>query len=321
MLLFKPVRQHEFPADFLLARLKGRSGRIRIDWNSFRAAADPDAWGHPGFMAPYLRAHQEDGPWVFLFQEFGWVQSRMNSWLRNIFFPVFLYFELFNLLAALRCKEQGNLIGCIDAIGSYSLLDDSLFGLIRAESSMERIIEYLAQSFAQVEPGFERAWQTYYQGGFPALDRAVFEVIFTHWSSRSRPVILKTFLHRLVDTTNLLGLYKAMQWNVDALPATLPGGTLAQQSFVRAYEKGRMDDVLRRAGMSGVHPEQESGVGLESAAYVNLRKTLKKNIHEPSGVGYILYYLWEQYLFARKYSLLLRRKYFHEEFFQTVELT
>ena len=321
MHLLKPVRQHEFPADFLLARLKGRSGRIRIAWNSLRAAADPAAWGHPGFMAPYLRAHQEDGPWIFLFNEFGWVQSRMNSRLRNIFFPVFLYFELFNLLAALRCKEHGNLIGRIDAIGSYSLLDDSLFGLIRTELSMERIIDHLAQSFAQVAPGFEGAWQTYFQGGFPALDQAVFEVFFTHWSSRARPVILKTFLQQLVDTTNLIGLYKAMQWNVETPPAPVPGGTLAPKFFVKAFEKGRMDTVLRKAGMAELHPEQESGAGLESAVFLNLRKTLKRNVHEQSGVGYILYYIWEQYLFARKYSLLLRRKYFHEEFFQTVELT
>ena len=82
-----------------------------------------------------------------------------------------------------------------------------------------------------------------------------------------------------------------------------------------------MDTVLRKAGMSGVHPEQESGAGLESAVFLNLRKTLKRNVHEPSGVGYILYYLWEQYLFARKYSLMLRRNSFHEEFFQTVQLT
>jgi hypothetical protein len=321
MHLLKPIRQHEFPADFLLARLKGRSGRIRIDWNSLRAAADPVAWGHPGFLVPYLRAHLEDGPWKFLFHEFGWVRSRMNSRLRHIFFPVFLYFELFNLLAGLRCKEHGNLIGRIDFIGSYSLLDDSLFALIRTESSMERIIDHLAQSFAHIAPGFERAWQTYFQGGFSALDQAVFEVFFTHWSSRSLPVILKTFLQQLVDTTNLLGLYKAMLWNVEAPPATLPGGTLAPQSFVKAYEKGRMDTVLRKAGMSEVDPEQESGAGLESAVYLNLRKTLKRNIHEPSGVGYILYYIWEQYLFARRYSFMLRRKYSHEEFFQAMELT
>ena len=321
MHLLKPVRQNEFPADFLLARLQGRSGRLRIEWNSFRAAADPAAWDHPGFMAPYLRAHQEDGPWIFLFHEFGWVVSRMNSRLRSIFFPVFLYFELFNLLAALRCKEHGNLIGRIDAIGSYSLLDDSLFGLIRTESSMDRIIDHLAQSFAQVAPGFERAWQTYFQGGFPALDQALFEVFFTHWSSRARPVILKTFLRQLVDTTNLLGLYKAMQWNVEAPPALVPGGTLAPKFFVNAYEKGRMDAVLRKAGMAELHPEQESGAALESSVFLNLRKTLKRNVHEPSGVGYLLYYLWEQYLFARKYSFMLRRNYFHEEFFQTVQLT
>ncbi len=320
MQLLKPVRQNEFPVDFLLARLKGRSRRIRIAWNSLRAAADPVAWGHPGFMAPYLRAHQEDGPWVFLFHEFDWVRSRMNSRLRNIFFPVFLYFELFNLLAALRYKEHGNLVGRIDLIDSYSLLDDSLFGLIRSQSSMEKIIEHLAQSFAQISPSFEQAWQAYFQGGFPALEQAVIEAFFEYWLKRFRSGTLQTFLQQLVDSTNLLGLYKAIAWNVESPPAILPGGTLAPKFFVNCYEKGRMDTVFRKAGMSGVLSEQESGAGLESAVFLNLRKTLKRNVHEPTGVGYILYYLWEQYLFARKYSLMLRRKYSHEEFFQTVQL-
>ncbi len=319
MQLLKTLRQNEYPADFLLARLKGRSGRIRIEWNSLRAAADPAAWGHPGFMARYLRDHREDGPWIFLFHEFGWVRSRMNSRLRDIFFPVFLYFELFNLLAALRFKEQGNLVDRIDAIASYSLLDDSLFGRIRNQSSMEKIIEELAQSFVPLAPGFERAWQAYFEGGFPALDQALFEVFFPYWSSRPRSVILKTFLRRLIDATNLLGLYKAMQWNVESLPAPVPGGTLESQLFIKEFDKGRMDTLLAKAGVGEVSLEQESGTGLERAVFLNLRKILKRNVHEPSGVGYILFYLWEHFLFARQYGLMLRSRHIPENFFQKVQ--
>jgi len=321
MHLFKPVRQNEFPTDFLLAHLKGRRGRIRIAWRSFGAAVDPAAWGHPGFMAPYLRAHQENGPWILLFHEFRWVRSRMNSGLRNIFSPIFLYFELFNLLAALRGKEYGNRSGWRDAIGSYSLLDDSLYGLIRSKTSMERTINHLAQTFAHVAPGFERAWHTYFQGGFPVLDQALFEAFFQHWLRRARPEILKSFLRQLVDATNLLGLYKALQWNVERPPAFIPGGTLAPKFLGKSYEKGRMDTVLRRAGLAEPQLEQKSGCVLEIALFLNVLRTLKRNAAESSGVGYLLYYLWEQYLFARKYSFMLRRKYFHEEFFQTVQLT
>jgi len=318
MQLLKPLRQNEYPADFLLARLKGRSGRIRLDWNSLRAVGDPVLWGHPAFMARYLRDHREDGPWIFLFHEFGWVRSRMNSSLRNTFFPVFLYFELFNLLAALRFREQGNLVDRIDAIASYSQLDDSLFGRIRNESSMENIINELAQSFAPLAPGFERAWQAYFEGGFPVLDQALLEELFSYWSSRVRSVLLRIFLRQLIDATNLLGLYKAMQWNVEKLPAPVPGGTLEPRLFIKGFEKGKMDTLLGKAGVGEVVSEQESGTWLECAVFLNLRKMLKRNVHEPSGVGYILFYLWEHFMFVRQYSLMLRSRHVHEDFFQKV---
>jgi hypothetical protein len=319
MQLLKPVRQNEYPVDFLLARLKGRSERIRIDWQSLRTAADPTALNHPGFMVRHLREHQEDGPWVYLFHEFEWVRNRMNTRLRDTFFPVFLYFELFNLLATLRYKEQGNLVARINSIASYSLLDDSLFDLIRSQRSMERCIDQLAQTFAQIAPSFESAWQAYFQGGFPALERAVHEVFFAYWLKRTRSGTLKTFVQHLVDSTNLLGLYKALQWNVDPLPAPVAGGTLAPKDFIRGFEKGSMDTVVRKAGAGGFLTEQETGTGLESGLFLKLRKILKRNIHEPSGEGYILYYIWENVLFARQYSLILRSPYFHEEFFQAVQ--
>jgi hypothetical protein len=242
----------------------------------------------------------------------------MNSRLRNIFFPVFLYFELSNLLAALRFKEQGNQIDRIDAIASYSLLDDSLFARIRTESSMERIVEYLAQSFTPPMPGSERAWQVYVQGGFPALDHTLFEVFFTNWSNRSRSMILKTFMRQLIDATNLLGLYKAIQWNVESLAAPVPGGTLEPQLFIKGFEEGSYDTLFRKTGIGELPPEEESGTGLENAVFLNLRKTLKKNLQEPTGVGYILFYIWEHFLFARHYSLLLRSSHFHEDYFLTV---
>jgi len=320
MKIFKASRQSEYPTDFLVAHLKGRRSRLQIDWDSFAAAEDPAAWVHPPWLAPFLRQRQTDGPRLFLVDEYSWVRSRMNSKLRRVFFPVFLYFELPNLLTMLRCKAYGNRMDRIDALRPLSMLDPSVFTLLRTGSSVEEILQQLEERLATVTGRFGILRQAYIQGGFQALDHELFAAFCSSSLSLPLPDVVTTFIRGLIDTTNLLGLYKADQWGAGAAPALIPGGTLPERVLRQAREKNIVEVILERAGVADETLADRSGVVLESALYVQLHKVLHRNMHDPSGYGYLLFYLWGLYLFARRYSLFLGGSRFHDHHLQVTEL-
>jgi vacuolar-type H+-ATPase subunit C/Vma6 len=320
MKILKPSRQSEYPTDFLIAHLKGRKGRLQIDWNSFAAAEDPAAWVHPPWLAPFLRLRQADGPWLFLVDEYSWVRRRMNSRLRRVFFPVFLYFELPNLLSMLRCKAYGNRMDRIDTLCSRSLLDPSVFRLFRTRPSVEEILQQLEQRLSTISGRFSTLRQPYAQGGFQALDHALFAAFFAYCRSLPLPGVVTGFIRGLVDATNLLGLYKAGQWGGGAAPALIPGGTIPERVLHQALEKNTVEVILKRAGVADRSLAVRSGVAMESALYVQLRKVLRRNMHDPAGYGYVLFHLWGLYLFARRYSLFLSGSRFHDHHLQATGL-
>jgi hypothetical protein len=318
--ILKPSRQSEYPTDFLVAHLKGRKVRLQIDWDSFAAAEDPAAWAHPTWLAPFLRLRSADGPRLFLANEYLWVQSRMNARMRKVFFPVFLYFELPNLLAMLRFKAYGDRLDRIDAIRLLSLLDPSMFALFKTGFSVEEILQQLEQRLSAISGRFSTLRQTYAQGGFQALDHGLFGAFFAYCLSLPLPEVVTVFFRRLIDAANLLGLYKADQWGTGAAPVLIPGGTLPECVLKQNRGKNTVKTLLKRAGVADETLAVRSGVAMESALYVLLHRMLRRYMHDPSGYGYLLFYLWGLFLFVRRYSLLLSSSSFHDRSLQATEL-
>lgn len=320
MKILKATIQSDYPTDFLVAHLKGRKGRLQIDWDSFAAAEDPAIWNHPSWLTPFLNRQPQDGPRLFLIEEYSWVFRRMNTELRRLFFPVFLYFELPNLLTMLRCKAYGNRMDRIDVIRQLSLLDPSVFTLFGAGASVEEILQQLAQRLAIVSTRFTTLLQTYTQGGFQALDHALYTAFFAYCLRLPLPLIVISFFRRLADAINLLSLYKADQWEAGAPPVLVDGGTLPERVLRNALEKNTVEIILKRAGVTDETLAVRSGVPLETALYMQLGKVLRRHMHDPSGYGYILFYLWGLYLFVRKYSLYLSGSLFHDSHMHASEL-
>ena len=104
-------------------------------------------------------------------------------------------------------------------------------------------------------------------------------------------------------------------------PSLIAGGTISHQHIVKAFARDGAATLLKTKGAAEQDIYTSSGAFLESYLYLHIKKTLQKNALRTSGIEYILFYLWEHYLFTRKYSFTLRRNLLHEKQIQTGLLT
>ncbi len=294
-----------YPVEYLLSRLRGRRSRLITDWKRLVYEASPlEALSSAGTRGGIVDKTPE-GIWRNLLREFRWVYGQMNGEVRKVFTPFFLYTELRTLFICLRhikdrkAEETGELL-------SASLLSewikDALLSSEKTEIALgktERIFRSLSGSFSGLSDLAEK------EGGRGVEQRLTNQYLIYVMNTRLHPVI-RMFFARIIDSRNILSLYKALRLNARAKPACIPGGGISPERFdaiMTGENLFEVNSLIREA--TGIRIDSPDITKVENALYRGITRDIRKEGRDPLGAGLILDYLWRCSVEAMNLSMLV----------------
>jgi hypothetical protein len=298
--LIQPAREG-YPTDYLLARVRGRRADLVSDW-----LAPP---GPPGSPAPLqhratargMTAKEARGK---MQQEFRWVYLQMNQALRDIFAPLFLWFEVRSILISLRLHRGGEQEQAAGLLGA-SLLSQRVQRVLRGEEEPFSGADALSQ-LLQADAAAGRELGTLYREGKGREYEERFVALYLERVMRlALPPVLGEFFSSLVDLANLLAVAKQMRWRLEEPRALIGGGTIATERLEKVLKEGSaagLAALLRDQRGPGGEPAQPGN--LEHFLLCRLTRKLRKLAKDPLGIGCILAYLWQCYIEARNAGLV-----------------
>lgn len=211
--LLATVRQEGYPTDYLLARLRART---------------------EGFAGRCPAGRGEEA-WLELQGEYGWLFRQMNVDLRNTLAPVFFYFELRNLFAALRFSAGADRDG-LNSTLSASLLGRQLQLILQKDQAFPATLKELGNLLGCYGEGFSRLDEAWRIGGLRSVETSILAGFMEIIQQENPPLAVRDFLGRLFERHNLLQLAKEQRWRLADSPLTADHPALVRRRLKHALE-------------------------------------------------------------------------------------
>ena len=293
-----------YPAEYLLARIRGRRARLIRDWRPFLHGAALSGPLPPGKAGSLAEARPTQGIEESLKREYQWVYGQMNQQLREIFYLFFLYAELRTVFVCLR-RITDKKAGALDEFLARSLLSDSAKKVLLVSDDLKTAVAGIERLFLSLSPRFSGLTAVLEAGGLRSVEQALTERFLAEAVSSSPHPVMKTFFSRLIDARNIMSLAKYLLLELKTLPSPVPGGTISRKKFA---ETARTENVLaletlvRKA--TGVPLERPEPALIERALYQGMTRLLKRSGRDPFGAEPILDYLWRCSIEAMNLNVL-----------------
>lgn len=282
-----------YPAEYLLARIRGRRANLVAARLSPVAVELPVVGGMPATAArEQLRT------------EFGWVYRQMNEELREIFAPLFFWFEVPTIILGLRFRRGGEQ-GKATSLLAASLLAAPVQRALTQEGDPAQLIDDLAGLLATVAEPCRGLGSICRQQGWKDFEQGLVTCYLERMTGPPVHPLLREFFRALIDLRNLVTLAKQMRWQLKVPPAFIRGGELAMTRLEKAREEGTT------AGLATLLCALP-GMGALPAARGNpeplllgwLTRKVRALGRDPLGIGLILDYLWNCSVEARRLGLI-----------------
>ncbi|MBF0559321.1 MAG: V-type ATPase subunit [Nitrospirae bacterium] len=298
----RKIDDRGYPVDYLLARIRGRRSHLIKDWRPLILGSVS-----PGHMASarYGSIISDDYPEAIqehLLKEFGWVYSLMNGALRQVFSPFFLYVELRTIFICLR-YAKGKEAGKIERILSGSLLSEKIKDVLRCGENLLSAVEGLEDCFTSLSNRFAGLGNVFAESGLPGFESAL-SIRYLEYAMHSKlHPVMQDFFRAVVDSRNILALYKYIRLCVKMSPPFISGGSISEAThneIAAGKDLAEISSLVRKLG--GIEPELAN---METSLYKMVTRLLKKAGRDPLSVGLILDYLWRCSIEATNISILL----------------
>ncbi len=291
-----------YPTEYLLSRIRGRRSHLIADWRPL--VLDGSPVDHLAFTryGSIVTDDYPEGIRVYLLKEIGWVYSQMNRTLREIFRPFFLYTELSTIFICLR-NARGKETGKIESILSLSLLSEKMKKILRGGEQLLSAVGGLEECFTCLSNRFSGLRNILENSGLQGVELAL-STRYLEYIVHSRPhPVMKDFFVYIIDSRNILSLYKYIWLNGKTAPPFITGGRISETTFMKIADK---KDLLEIGPLVRKLTKKESeAANIETSLYRMVTRLLRKAGREPLGVGLILDYLWRGSLEATNLGLLL----------------
>lgn len=294
-----------FPVEYLLSRLRGRRATFVRDWRALVHEASPrDVLASARPRGTALDRTPE-GIWRDFLREYSWIYGQMNGGVRKVFAPFFLYTELRTLYICLRHIKDRKAEGTGELL-SASLLSEELKDALLTGENREVAVRGIERAFTALDGAFGGLSGLMEKEGLRSVERQLTDRYLAYvMQTRLHPVI-RTFFSRIIDSRNILGLYKALRLNASAKPAFLPGGGISEKRFSAILAREGLSEVSRLVReATGIRIDSPDITRVETALYRGITKSLRKEGRDPLGAGLILDYLWRCSLEAMNLSILV----------------
>ena len=306
MELLQPHNQNGYPAEYVLARIRGRRVDLIQDWDMVVFNRDPYEYLFSTHYSDLIRKHSIQGVWVQFFRELQWLYNQMNHELRDIFKTIFLYFETKTILLCFRYKKGKRSAADIDHLLSYSLLARDIKDIFRTDSDIPTMLESLTK-----RPFFPSGRMTdlgdvFRRDGLKGIEERVTSLCLEEAIRTRLHPVLNNFFKYLIDSMNIIITHKYVRWGIKSDPVLISGGKIRTSILNRVIEDNTISHVTELTHhYTGLRIEGSSTSSIE----ITLQRGLKKAIHlmarENVSVGFILDYLWTRFIEVRNLSTIL----------------
>jgi len=292
------------PADFLVARLRGRCPHILRDWETLAGESDPAA-RLAEEIKQYVEEFGGEGGRLLMHHEYRWVHGRMNKRLRAIFQPYFLYFDLRAMLRSLRHREQADTRSVSGHSPGEEVIDHDLRRLLRSDRAMATLPAELETRLVSLAPEFAGLARVYKQQGLPPFEEELFNRFFAFGAGRSAHPVIGEFLAFLAGVYNTIALSKMARWSAAAATGLLPPGLVIDPVAGRLKPPGDPAALFAGTGLPGQPRESRFAAALEIRLLTHLTRRLRRQGRIEPNVAFILLYLWEIYLQGRNLGIII----------------
>lgn len=305
--LLRQQRTEGYPPEYLFSRVRGRRSRLIRDWRPLIYDASPaDYLSSPQYHG-FVRERTAEGMWRALLQEHGWIHRQMDGATRKIFAPYFLYAELRTIFICLRYLE-GDKTQRTGEVLNVSLLSNEVKEMLR-KNGVRDALSGLERLFSALSPA-ETALPELYEGkGLREVERSLMDRYLSFVLKQPLPAVPREFFIRIIDSRNILALYKSLRMQTAGKGIFLAGGTLEVERLQEILEKG---DIIAVAGLirqaAGVSVSSPDPTQVEVALYRGVTRFLREEGRDPLAAALLLDYLWRASLEVMNLSLLIAGK-------------
>jgi vacuolar-type H+-ATPase subunit C/Vma6 len=293
-----------YPAEYLLSRIRGRRSRLITDWSALIFEADPAGYLASPRYRGFVRERTPEGMWENLVREYRWVYLQMNEELRELFGPFFLYSELRTLFICLRHLREKKL-GTAGELLDQSLLSRPAKEILAKSADPGAAVERLQKLFFPLSPRFAGMARIFESEELRGVEQFITNTYLEVVPESISDVVMRAFFARLIDTRNILRLYKYFRYEHRGAVPVIPGGLISPERLRALIDKNDVSGLHSLAGkISGVRMETADPADAETALYRSVTLFLRREGREPLGTGLILDYLWKCSLEVMNLSLL-----------------
>ncbi len=235
-----------------------------------------------------------------LLNEYRWIYIRMNRRLRETFRSFFVYLELRTIFICLRYMKGGKTDDARNILQA-SLLSDGIKKALTQCADISSAVNEIEKAFLTLSDAFAGITDVYGREELKGFEREL-TVRYLVSTVRSGPdSLLKNFFVRIIDSRNIISLYKYLRLGPKSAPSFIPCGSIGESIFLTIIERKDAAFVDR---LAGTDHEGTGRLGVESALYRKMTIFLRKAGRDPLGIGPVLDYMWRISLETTNLSIL-----------------
>jgi vacuolar-type H+-ATPase subunit C/Vma6 len=302
-----------YPAEYLIARIRGRRAWLVKEWDDVLSGPVPAESMLPAYYGALAAEYAKEGVWKRMLQEFRWVYLQMNRGLRHIFNPFFLYSETKTIVLCLRHKIEKETTTESDDLLSFSLLSGEVKDVLMREADLPLILEEFAKKF--LSPGGKPVGlkEIFTQEGLKGIEEKLVSGFIDQIIASKLHPALNDFFVFLIDIKNIMILYKYDRWDVKTDPVFIQGGSISESILGKAIQDRGISRIIRLVHQrTGISVKDPAASEIETTLFAGLTKYIRVKAREDTGAGLILDYLWKISIEARNFSILLYSRDFEK---------
>jgi len=291
--LLRKEASEGFPADYLVARLRGRRANLIEQWQPLLEGAQASV-------------AQDEETWHALQRELEWVYVQMNPALRQTYAPVFLLFEIKTIVLCLRNRSVRRTRN-VERLLEHSLLAEPARRALSNEPDLAGAIENLTRQVPIEELRVRELANSFSESGFRGLEDTLMRLVLEHIANQKLDPGLGAFFESFIDLRNAMILYKHLHWDIQRTPSFIAGGRIGADRFRTILERGdrvAFDSLVGSLTAGRPVPDPASETALESLLLGSLTRGLRRAGRAGDDSGVILDYLWRIYVQARNLAVL-----------------
>lgn len=298
--LLEPFEDRGYPGEYLVSRIRGKRAGLISDWPALVFSAAPFEYLVSSRYRGFVTERSPEGVWRDLAREYRWVYIRMNSELREIFRPFFIYSELRTIFICLRNIHGGKVEKTGDTLLT-SLLSEDIRSVLREGRDVPATVKVIEKRFLAISDSFAGVAAVCDREGIKGFERELtVRYLATIVRRRLHPLI-KNFFVRIIDSRNIISLYKYLRLGPKTAPSFIPYGSISETVFLRTIERKDIAEVGR---LAGIKKPGSGPLNVENALYRRMTVFLKRAGRDPSDIGPVLDYLWRSSLEVMDLSVL-----------------